>query len=180
MKAIYTHIVGTVVFLLLQGLYACNTTFDHSPNTAQTQHQFFQTRTQKPKSNVAAQAYYYRTLGSCVKGATTLNRKALQETQQAVNLVLLYDASAPWAEIIGAGLPQLTGDKKLNAILDAYQLEITQKFAIDAKNKGLVLKPTVYLDDPVEPARLLSLIDHVLMVNIKEVPSFEVMVSDEK
>lgn len=176
MKAIYTY----MALLLLQGLYACNTEFDHSPNTTQTQRNFFHTRAQKSKSNVAAQAYYYRTLGSCVRGATTLNRKALQAAQQAVNLVLLYDASAPWAEIIGAGLPQLTGDEKLNAILDAYQLEITQKFAIDAKNKGLVLKSTVHLDDPAEPARLLSLVDHVLMVNIKEIPSFEVMVNDKK
>lgn len=182
MKLIYTYTFYAVLFVLLQGSSACEpppTT--PAPHISNVQNAFFQTRAAQRKSSVAAKAYYYRTLASCVKGATTLNTDIFRKaSQQPIRLVVLYDATAPWASVIDKDALEELGDKKLHAILDAYQLQIAQQFVIDDKNKGWVLEPRVGLEDPVEPARLLSLVDYILMVNIKEVPDADIMASHKR
>ncbi len=141
----------------------------------------FLTKTRAAKKKVTAEAYYYRTLASFVNGSVTStiideHPHAIQQ----VNLVLLYEAGAPWAELLEAGLPQATGNSNLNELLQSYQLEIVKQFSIDLNNKGLVLQASESLNDPVETARRLSLIEHVLMVNIKEIPAFESLSHEQK
>lgn len=179
MKLICTYTFYAVAFLLLQGSNACHApSILSAPNTSKVQNNLIQTRTVKHKRSVAAEAYYYRTLASCVKGATTA---LLPQTEQhPMCLVFLYDANAPWASVNHKDSLEQLGNEKLHAILDAYQLQITQQFAIDDKNKGWVLQSSTHLEDPIEIARLLSLVDYVLMVNVKEIPSLEIMVSYKK
>ncbi len=174
MKLIDTHTRFIVLLLLLQAVSACNIITSSDDGRSKSRKDLFQTRAAKPKSTVAANAYYYRTLGSFVKGATTQYDEVLKKAgHKSVNLVLLYNAKAPWIKMVDGVQQQTVSNEEFNAILEAYQLQITQHFAIDKKNKGLVLKPIAQLDDPIEPARLLSLVDHVLLVNIKEVPESE-------
>lgn len=138
-------------------------------------------KTRAVKKKVAAEAYYYRTLASFVNGSITLTiMDDHSNATQQVNLVVLYEANAPWAELLDAGLPQTTGDNKLNKLLASYELKIVKQFSIDSNNKGLVLESSKELNDPVETARRLSLIEHVLMVNIKEIPVFEALSAQQK
>jgi hypothetical protein len=134
------------------------------------------TNTRAAKKKVAAEAYYYRTLASFVNGSVTISdMDKYAPVVEEVNLVVLYEATAPWAELLEAGLPQATGNSHLNGLIESYQLEIIKQFSIDQNNKGLVLQAAESLNDPIETARRLSLIEHVLMVNIKEVPAYEAL-----
>ncbi|MGH1335840.1 MAG: hypothetical protein ACRBFS_06900 [Aureispira sp.] len=159
------------ILSILLTLYACSLnqpTILDSPEIESGA--FEETRTIKKK--VAAKAYYYRTLASFVNGSLTSTIiDAYQEGNDQVNLVVLYEATASWAEGLHADAPQTTGNEYLNTLLVEHQLQIVKQFAIDNNNKGLVLEASTQLQDPVETARRLSLIEHVLMVNIKEVPT---------
>jgi len=84
---------------------------------------------------------------------------------------VLYETNAPWAEIFNSGKFEITGDDHLNGLMESYNLQIIQQFAIDDANEGIVMQPTVILDDPVEAAREISMVDHVLMVHVKEIPA---------
>ncbi len=127
------------------------------------------------QQQVAIKAYHYKTLASFKKGQaeiTLYDLAALAGKQ--INLVVLYEANAPWAEVFNTGKYNATGDDNLNGLMAAYNLEIVKQFAIDGDNEGLVLEPNVALTDPIEAAKELSMIDHVLMVEVKEVPLEEV------
>ena len=90
---------------------------------------------------------------------------------QNVNLVVLYESNAPWADVFSTGNVSKTGDDKFNGLMDSYQLVIARQFELDEFNEGLVLEPNADLSNPVEAAREISMIDHVLMVHVKEVPA---------
>lgn len=128
------------------------------------------TRTVKKK--IAAKSYYYKSLASFEKGKTTLELEDLAGlADKKVSLVVLYEASAPWAEIFNSGKFEITGDDHMNGLIDSYNLLITKQFAIDDANEGIVMEPKATLEDPIEAAREVSMVDHVLMVHVKEVPT---------
>lgn len=124
------------------------------------------------KKKVESKAYYYKSLASFKKGETNVDLSTLADLQgKQVNLVVLYDATAPWAEIFSEGEFSITGDDQLNGLMASYELEIIQQFALDAENEGIVMEPAATLENPIEAARELSMVDHVLMVEVKEVPA---------
>lgn len=125
-------------------------------------------------SKVSAKAYYYKSLASFAHGQAKLDIKDLASLEgKKVNLVVLYEADAPWAETFNSGKYNKTGNDNLNGLMESYELEIVKQFAIDEDNEGLVLEPNASLENPVETARELSMVDNVLMVHVKEVPQEE-------
>lgn len=128
-------------------------------------------KTRSSKKKVAARAYYHKNIVSFSKGKPTIDLKTIADlTNTPVNLVVLYEARAPWAQIFKSGVLEITGNQKLNRILDTYGLQITQQFAIDNSNEGIVMEPLTSLEDPLKTAQDISEVDHVLMVHIKELP----------
>lgn len=125
-------------------------------------------------NKVSAKAYYYKSLASFAAGQAKLDLKDLASLEgKQVNLVVLYEADAPWAAPFNTGKYNTTGDDKLNGLIQSYELEIVRQFSIDDENEGFVLEANGKLENPVEAARELSMIDHVLMVHVKEVPAEE-------
>ncbi|MGH1335841.1 MAG: hypothetical protein ACRBFS_06905 [Aureispira sp.] len=126
------------------------------------------------QQHVAIKAYHYKTLAAFKKGETeiSLNDLAALAGKQ-INLVILYESVAPWAAGFNEGKYQTTGNDHFNGLMESYDLDIVKQFAIDMENEGLVLEPNAILSDPVEAAKELSMIDHVLMVEVKEVPNNE-------
>jgi hypothetical protein len=126
-------------------------------------------------NRVASKAYYYKSLATFGAGGTAqmaLTDLATLEGKK-VNLVVLYEADAPWAEVFSTGKYTSTGDDNLNGVMSSYELAIVKQFSIDEENEGLVLEAEGIIDNPVEAARELSMIDNVLMVHVKEVPAEE-------
>lgn len=122
-------------------------------------------------TKVSAKAYYYKSLATFADGAATLKLEDIASLEgKQVNLVVLYEANAPWAAPFNSGKYNTTGDDKLNGIIASYEMEIVKQFSIDDENEGFVLEANGKLEDPVAAARELSLVDHVLMVHVKEVP----------
>ena len=127
------------------------------------------------QQHVAIKAYHYKTLAAFKKGQVEVSLESLAALAgKQINLVVLYESVAPWAEAFNEGNYNTTGNDHLNGLMQAYELEIVKQFAIDVDNEGLVLEPNAILSDPVEAAKKLSMIDHVLMVEVKEVPREEI------
>lgn len=127
--------------------------------------------TRSASSKVSAKEYYYTNLAVFENGYTKVDLETLATLEgKKVNLVILYEADAPWAEIFNEGIYSETGNDTFNGLMESYELDIVQQFAIDEDNEGLVLEPNALLENPVEAARELSLVENVLMVQIKEVP----------
>lgn len=128
------------------------------------------------QQQVAIKAYHYKTLAAFKKGqAENISLEALAALAgKQINLVVLYESVAPWAAPFNEGKYETTGNDHLNGLMEAYNLEIVKQFAIDADNEGLVLESNTALEDPVEAAKELSMIDHVLMVEVKEVPTEDI------
>ena len=125
-------------------------------------------------STVSSKAYYYESLATFEAGNPTMELKDLATLEgKKVNLVVLYEADAPWAEVFSTGKFDITGDDQLNGLMESYELEIVKQFEIDDENEGFVLEPSGTLENPVEAARELSMVNNVLMVHVKEVPTEE-------
>ncbi|MBL4648126.1 MAG: hypothetical protein JKY03_00215 [Aureispira sp.] len=123
------------------------------------------------KNNIAAKSYYYKNLATFEKGKTTFELEDLANmTNKEISLVVLYEANAPWAEVFKSGIFEITGDDQMNGLMESYDLEIIKQFAIDGSYEGIVMEPKSILQNPIEAAREVSMVDHVLMVHIKEVP----------
>jgi hypothetical protein len=124
-------------------------------------------------SKIASKAYFYNSLASFANGESKMDLNDLSDLEGTqVNFVVLYEASAPWAETFNSGKYDTTGDDKLNELMETYQLEIVKQFDLDDDNEGFVLEHIgELLDNPIEMARELSMVDYVFMVHIKEIPS---------
>lgn len=130
--------------------------------------------TRSAANKISAKAYHYTNLATFKEGFADADLETLATLEgKNVNLVVLYEADAPWAQIFSTGRYEETGDDTFNGLMASYQLDIVQQFAIDEDNEGLVLEPNALLENPVEAARELSLVNDVLMVQIKEVPQEE-------
>lgn len=128
-------------------------------------------KTRALKKKIASKAYYYKSLASFANGKATLSLNDLASLEgKEVNLVVLYEANAPWAKVFNSGKFGITGNDILNGLMESYELQIIQQFAIDDANEGIVMEAKTKLDNPVETARELSMVDHVLMVHVKEIP----------
>jgi len=130
-------------------------------------------KTRSMSSSIAA-AYNYKSLTTFKKGKNMMNMSLDQLADlegKEVNLVVLYDTEAPWAEIFSsADVISTTGDENFNSLLKTFELYIIKQFQLDEMNEGLVLAPNKVITNPVEAAREISMIDYVLMVHVKEVP----------
>jgi hypothetical protein len=130
--------------------------------------------TRGTQQQVAIKAYHYKTLASFKKGEAEISIQDLASLSgKQINLVVLYEAVAPWAEGFNEGDYSTTGNDHLNGLMETYNLEIIKQFAIDGDNEGLVLEPNAPLSEPIEAAKDLSMVEHVLMVEVKEVPEEE-------
>ncbi len=160
-------------------LTACNSDTTDNNLKVETPDDNSTINTRSFNTKIAAEAYYYKSLATFENGAV----KKMQLDDLAnlqgiqINLVVLYEADAPWADAFNGGRFETTGNDKLNALMEAYELEIIKQFAIDDKNEGIVLEAQNTLEAPAEAARQLSLIDNVLAVQIKEIPQQEDPVS---
>ena len=125
-------------------------------------------------TKVQSKAFYFKSLASFEEGASKMSLDDLADLEgKEVNFVVLYEASAPWAEVFSSGRYTTTGNETLNSLMESYELEIVNQFDIDEENEGFVLEPLNNLDNPLEAARELSLVDNVFMVQLKEVPPVE-------
>ena len=118
----------------------------------------------------------YTSLAQFSKGeySGTMNLEDLGKLEgKNVNLVVLYDTEAPWANLFNNGDVSKTGDENFNELMNIYNLSIIKQFELDEMNEGLVLEPNGNIGDPVKAARDISMIDYVLMVHVKEVPTEE-------
>jgi hypothetical protein len=125
-------------------------------------------------TKVQSKAYYFKSLATFQNGASKMNLDDLASLQgKEINFVVLYEASAPWAEVFNSGKYTTTGNDILNGLMETYQLEIVNQFDIDEENEGVEMEPLASLDNPLQTARELSLVDNVFMVELKEVPIVE-------
>lgn len=165
------------LFLILLLLNSCsnnttpNSELAQTPTTTATESSV---NTRGTQQQIAIKAYHYKTLASFKKGEAEISIQDLATlTGKQINLVVLYEAVAPWAEGFNDGYYSSTGNDYLNGLMESYNLEIIKQFSIDGDNEGLVLEPNAALSNPVEAAKDLSMVEHVLMVEVKEVPEEE-------
>jgi hypothetical protein len=123
-------------------------------------------------AKVSSKAYHFKNMAVFENGISVLPITDLDHIKNnAINFVVLYDASTPWAAVFSTGNYATTGNDVFNALMDSYQLEIIEQFEIDEENEAIVLDPIQTIDQPLEAARALSLVEGVLMVQLKEVPA---------
>jgi hypothetical protein len=132
--------------------------------------------TRSNNSKVESEAYHYKNLAVFTDGKADIDINKLAELAgKKVSLVVIYDAVAPWAKVFDSGKFSETGNDNLNDLMSSFELSIVEQFSVDENNEGIVLEGNSILNEPVEAARKLSLIDYVLMVEIKEVPTEDMM-----
>lgn len=168
MNKLICTITGILALLLIT---ACNQPAPTPEPTADVESSTLNTRSTQQRIEVAA--YHYKTLASFRDGEVQHIADVANLAGEKVNFVLLYEALAPWAEGFSTGDYTKTGNDHLNGLMEVYNMEIVKQFAIDDENEGLVLEPNALVEDPIGAAKDLSLIDHVLMVEVKEVPPTE-------
>lgn len=125
-------------------------------------------------ARAVAAEYQYKSLATFKKGQSsfTLDQMAALAGKQ-ISIVLIYEIEAPWAAAFKEGKLDKTGDDTFNARLEEYSLKIAKQFPIDEAMDALVLEGKEGLDPKaaVDAARDLSMIDHVAMVEVKEIPA---------
>ena len=87
--------------------------------------------------------------------------------ESSVNFLVVYESTAPWAETFNTGDVSITGDKVLNDLLFKYNLSIILQFEIDDMFEGILIEPGCDNSKFIEVAKRLSLVDFVMMVEIK-------------
>jgi hypothetical protein len=127
------------------------------------------------KSQIASE-YSYKTLASYQKGKAIVAMAELADLQnESISLVVLYEAGAAWSKVFQTGDFSKTGNDVLNGLMASYGLAITKHFDLDEFNEGIVLDSgTGKVANPVEAAREISMVDGVLMVEVKQAPKAEV------
>lgn len=160
--------------LVLLVFSACNQSTPTPTPSPTTEVESSTLNTRSTQQRIEAAAYHYKTIAAFRDGqAEHLADLATLQGKQ-ISFVVLYHAMAPWAEVFNTGQYTQTGDDHLNGLMESYDLDIVKQFAIDDENEGLVLEPNTAIENPIEAAKELSLVEHVLMVEVKEVPSTSV------
>lgn len=174
MKVIKNFLQYSFLTVLAFMAVSCSSDQTDTSNASATDLENTNLSTRAVETKIEAKAYYFKSLASFADGQAKLDLKDLASLQgKQVNLVVLYEATAPWASVFATGKFDQTGNDKLNGLMASYDLSIVKQFAIDEENEGIVLEPNAALDNPIEAARELSLVDNVLMVHVKEVPMQE-------
>jgi len=123
-------------------------------------------------NKIAAKSYYYKNLARLEKGKITLESDDWTNViDKKIHFVVLYKANAPWAEVFKSGIFDITGNDEMNGLMASYDLKIIKQFSIDPSNEGIVIEPKIILENPIEAALKISMVEYVLLVNIKEVPT---------
>lgn len=128
------------------------------------------TQTSKTQS---AQEMGYKTLVRFEKGMANMDITTLSALQdKQVSLVVFYESDALWADSFSKGDFQKTGNDILNGLMESYELIITKHLALDDFNEVIILEnPTGIIKDALKAATDFSMIDNVLMVELKENPA---------
>lgn len=127
-----------------------------------------------PAKHINSKAYNYKTLAAFENGKISTDFKAAMDfADKEINFMVLYESEAPWADSFDVGQYAATGDETFNALIETYQLKIIDQFEIDDLHEGLILEALSKIENPIEAAREISLVDHVAMVQLKEVPKAE-------
>lgn len=124
------------------------------------------------KDEAYPEIYNYATVASFAKGDLIGTYAAPLENKQ-LSLSVVYDNDTPWAEVFKTGNIERTGSYEFNQLLGEYQLTIRNQFQIDGYNECIILDLNVTLPDIAKVCKEISLIDHVLVVNVKEWPSIK-------
>lgn len=156
-------------------LTSCSDTANTDKMTSEIiQNDLSSTRSTKVAKKIQSKAYYYKSLATFTKGSSDIKLdKLVALAGKKVTLVVLYEGTAPWASVFNSGNVTKTGNESFNALLDSYNMSITKQFEIDDETEGLSIEPNMLLDNPTEAAKEISMIDYVLMVQVKEVPTEE-------
>ncbi len=120
-----------------------------------------------------ATAVYYKTLAAFEKGKATADLGTLATLNNAkVSLVVMFESGATWATPFTDGNFSKTGDDKFNGLMESHGLAIAKHFEIDDMFEGLVLESSKgTVDNPIEAAREISMVESVMMVEVKELPA---------
>jgi hypothetical protein len=165
--------ISLMSLLMLAVLVSCGSADDGSTSENIMQPEETEINTRSQESSIA-KAYHYKDFARFEKGKATLELKDLASLAgKLVNLVVIYESTAPWAASLSDGKLDIVEDDKLNGLISSYELAVTQQFAIDDENHGIVLESKKQMDNPIEAAREISLLTHILMVHVKDVPSPE-------
>lgn len=122
------------------------------------------------KEEVYPEIYNYPTVVSFAKGDLIGTYSAPLEDKQ-VSLCVVYDNDTPWAEVFKTGNIERTGSYEFNQLLGGYDLSINNQFQIDGYNECIILNPNSAIEDIAKVCKEISVIDHVLVVHVKEWPS---------
>jgi len=156
-----------LMFIMLAIFAACN----NNPKIAKSEADAVETRGMADSEALAhykSLASAHNALASFQEGKLTKDIKLANLEDKNVNLVVLYDATIPWAAVFNSGNVKKTGDDGFNTLLGKFNLSIVKQFELDADNEGLVLEPNTKITDAIQAAREISMIDGVLMVHVKE------------
>lgn len=129
--------------------------------------------------NAIAKEYNgYKTLAAFKNGKAQMDLATLANLEnEAVSIVVLYETGAIWAKNFNAGDYSKTGNDIFNGLLESYELAITKHFELDEFNEGIVLESGKgQVSNPVEAAREISMVESVLMVEVKQAPKADTKV----
>lgn len=165
--------ISLLSLLMLVVLVSCGGGDDNSTSENIMQPEETEINTRSQESSLA-KAYHYKDFAKFVKGKAEVELKDMALLAgKLVNLIVIYESTAPWAAGLSDGKYDIIEDDKLNGLISSYDLTVTQQFAIDDENHGIVLESKKQLDNPIEAAREISMLTHILMVHVKDVPSPE-------
>ena len=128
--------------------------------------------TRSTAQKIVSKYYHLNSVAAFERGTSKFDLEQIANlADKDISFVVLYESSAPWASVFSSGKYTETGDVQLNKLLNTYDLSIVEQFEIDDANEGIVLEVNRSIQQPLEAARKLSLVDYVFMVEIKELPA---------
>ena len=159
--AAFSLVLATFIF----GLSACQTSIEEAASSAVSAN--------RAANKAMAAEYGYKALAAYKngRGMQELSLEQLADLEgQAIGLMVLFEADAPWAANLENGA-QKTGNDQLNGHMEAFGLKIAKKVEIDDFLAGLFLEgDELNAKLAVEAAKEISLVDNVMMVEVKEIP----------
>lgn len=167
----YKNLQNILFFMALFVGFSCTSDNTETNTVDSSDIESMELSTRGTAAKIISKAYRYKNIAVFENGTSALPITDLAQIKtNAINFVVLYDVSTPWAAVFSTGNYATTGNDAFNALMDSYQLEIIEQFEIDEENEAIVLDPIQTIDQPLEAARALSLVEGVLMVQLKEVP----------
>ena len=82
--------------------------------------------------------------------------------------LVFYDANSEWAEPFSSSKFNQVSYKDFNHIIDTFQLKVKDFFKVQDDIFAISILPTTPLEEPVELARDISMLDDIQMVLIKK------------